>query len=424
MMVKRLALVFALIGSLLLPTILQAGKQQNGKDLKNFILPNKSGKTMIQDNNSADTQLIAADTRFGFKLYTELLQQNGDKNIFISPASIAFALQMTYNGANQATRQAMARTLELNGLKLEDLNAANKRLKAALENLDPKVQLEIANSLWARQGVELLPAFIERNKSAYQAEVKTLDFTNPGAAGVINAWVNDKTHGKIQKIVDQINPDSLLFLINAIYFKGVWTTQFDKTQTIEEDFTLANNTKKRVPMMRQTGRYPYFENDKFQAVSLPYGDKRLSMLIFLPKSGTTLAEFHRMLTAENWASWTNQLRDMKGNLRLPRFKVEYESSLKPALSALGMASAFTARADFRLMVAPPTRAFISDVKHKTFVEVNEEGTEAAAVTSTEMRTVSIKPQEIFQMTVDHPFFFAIRDNRSGAILFMGSITTP
>jgi serpin B len=427
MLIKRLALVCALLLSLLLPTLLQAERpirQKNGADGRGVMLPVTATEQPVQETNSMDAQLITADFRFGFKLYSELLQHNGDRNIFISPLSIAFALQMTYNGASEATRQAMARTLELQGLKLHDLNAANGRLKSALESLDPKVQLEIANSLWARQGIELLPAFIEQNKTSYHAEVQALDFLSPNAPGKINSWVSDKTHGKIQKIVDQISPDTLLYLINAIYFKGKWATQFNPAQTQEENFTLANQSEKRVPMMRQSGRYPYFENEKFQAVSLPYGDKRISMLIFLPKSGTALGEFHRMLTAENWVGWMNQLRETKGNIRLPRFKVEYETSLKPALSALGMASAFDQRADFSQMVAPPTRAFISDVKHKTFVEVNEEGTEAAAVTSTEMQTVSLKPQENFEMVVNHPFFFVLQDNRSGAILFMGTITTP
>src|SRR5262249_20231304 len=232
-----------------------------------------------------------------------------------------------------------------------------------------------------------------------------------------------KTHGKIAKVVDQINPDTLLLLINAIYFKGKWATQFDPAKTKEENFTPAGDVQKRVPMMHQSNRYSYFENDKFQAVSLPYGNKRVSMYVCLPRSNSSLAEFHRMLTAESWSAWMNQFREMKGDLSLPRFKVEYETSLKAALTSIGMGAAFKENADFSAMVAPPTRAYIGDVKHKAFAEVNEEGTEAAAVTSVEMRTVSMIQPQTFRMIVDHPFFFAIRDNRTGAVLFMGSIAT-
>jgi serpin B len=390
-----------------------SGKQTDTKPME------QSGKTKV------DSRLVAADTKFGFNLYSQLTKRGADKNIFVSPASIALALAMTYNGASGETQKAMTRALELQGLTLAEINAANAQLKTALENADPKVKLEIANSLWAREGVQFQPEFVKANRDFYKAEVAELDFNQSSAVATINAWVSKSTHGKIDKIVDQISRDTLLFLINAIYFKGSWSEKFDAALTKEENFTLAGGKQMKHPLMSQSGRYAYFENDKFQAVALPYGDKRINMYLFLPNQNSTLAEFHKALTAQSWAEWMSRFVQMKGDISLPRFKVEYETTLKGALSALGMGAAFDENADFSAMLKPPARAFISEVKHKAFAEVNEEGTEAAAVTSVEMRTTSLgPPPKTFRMVVDRPFFFAIRDNQTGAVLFMGSIAEP
>jgi serine protease inhibitor len=403
----------------------------------------KQGKTTMESNDvkpvnqaeskpgeasgkaTVDSRLVAADSRFGFNLYARLSKNGGAKNIFISPASIAMALAMTYNGAGRATREAMMRTLELQGLSLAEINAANGQLKSALENADPKVKLEIANSLWARQGVQFQSEFVKANQQFYKAEVAELDFHQPSAISTINNWVSRSTHGKIDKIVDQISSETLLFLINAIYFKGAWSDAFDAARTRPAPFTMADGKQKQHPLMSQSGRYSYFENDKFQAVALPYGNKRMNMYLFLPKANSTLAEFHQSLNARNWAEWMSRFSFMKGDISLPKFKVEYETTLKGVLSAMGMGAAFDQQADFSAMLKPPATAYISEVRHKAFAEVNEEGTEAAAVTSVEMRTTSLgPPPKTFQMIVDHPFFFAIRDNQTGAVLFMGSIAEP
>ena len=332
---------------------------------------------------------------------------------------------MAYNGADAETKQAMARALEFQGLNLDELNRAYADLKSALENPDPKVQLQIANSLWARHGLTFKPDFIQRTKQFFSAEVTDLNFDDPSAPATINKWVSEKTKGKIQKIVDQISPDSILFLINAIYFKGVWTKEFDKAKTREDDFTTGAGAQKRLPMMSASGNYRYYENDDFQAVSLPYGAGRTSMYIFLPKAAG-LAGFQKKLSTANWESWMKEFNQMEGDLSLPRFKIEYEITLNDTLKALGMGVAFDGgRANFRGMIESAQNVYISQVKHKTFAEVNEEGTEAAAVTSTEMRTTSVmRPRQKFQMVVDHPFFCAIRDNTTGTVLFMGSINDP
>lgn len=392
--------------------------------------PSNSNSAMENErNNSADatvdSRLVSANTSFGFKLFAEVAKQDAGKNVFISPASVGLALAMTYNGAVGETKLGMERALEIQGMNHAELNNAYAQLRRSLESADPKVELDIANSLWGRKGVTFNPDFIQRNKQFYGAEVTALDFGDPGAPATINSWVSDKTKGKITHIVDQIDSQTILFLINAIYFKGKWSHEFDKAKTKEDTFTTGAGQKKRVPMMHQSGSYNYYEGKNFQAASLPYGDGRASMYIFLPAQGSRLDEFQKELTAANWESWMKQFADARGDISVPRFKVEYEVGLNEALKALGMGIAFDAnRADFSGIVQGSERAYISRVKHKTFAEVNEEGTEAAAVTSVEMRTTSARVQKTFQMVVDRPFFCAIRDNKTGTLLFVGSITDP
>lgn len=394
---------------------------------------NQSGNTAMEDEKNkptsdatVDKRLVTANTRFGLKLFAEVAKQGAGKNVFISPASVGLALAMTYIGAVGETKDAMARALETQGITHPELNQAYAQLRAALESADPKVQLNIANSLWARKGITFNPDFIQRNKQFYGADVTTLDFGDPSAPATINSWVADKTKGKIDKIVDNIDAQSILFLINAIYFNGKWAAEFDKAKTKDDVFTTAAGQEKRHPMMHQSGDYRYFEGKDFQAVSLPYGAGRVSMYIFLPAKSTSMVEFQKKLTAANWEAWMSGFVETKGEIALPRFKVEYEIGLNDALKALGMGIAFDPdRANFSGIGQASGNIFISRVKHKTFAEVNEEGTEAAAATSVEVSVTSMRqPSKTFRMIVDHPFFCAIRDNRTGTVLFMGSIADP
>ena len=372
--------------------------------------------------------LFTSTSKFAFKFYSQLRKEDANKNVFVSPSSIILALAMTYNGAESKTREAMARTLEIEGLPLNDVNTGLADFQRDVRNADPKVQLKIANSIWARQGFTLKPDFIERSKQHYSAEVTSLDFDSPDAATKINSWVKNKTDNLIESIIDRISSDQMLFLINAIYFKGQWKTEFEKAKTKDDDFQLATGQQKKVPMMSQSGQYRYLKGEDFQAVSLPYGDGRVNMYVFLPDKGTTLEQFQTKVTFENWEAWMKNLRFERGTMMMPRFKVEYEIQLNDALKALGMTEAFDPdRADFSGIAAinAGVRLYISEVKHKAFAEVNEEGTKAAAVTSVGMSTTSMQvPREPFTMKVDRPFFFAIRDDATGAVLFMGSIVDP
>jgi serine protease inhibitor len=372
-----------------------------------------------------DQRLTDANNDLGINLFQELSKAAADENLFISPSSIITALAMTYGGADGETQRAMGKTLQLEDMSLEEVNAAFADLLTILQNPDPKVELAVANSLWARAGVDFYEEFLKLNQDYFQAEVNALDFDDPSAAETINKWVRSKTGEKIESIVEPpINPDTILFLINAIYFKGEWTEPFDAELTRDIPFNLPGGTKKNHPTMFRFGSYRYLENELFQAVSLPYGkNERISMYIFLPAQGTNLENFNTELSPANWKRWLDSFGNMEGELGLPRFKFEYETSLNDTLVALGMGPAFDeATADFSKMRPVPPRLYISDVKHKTFVEVNEEGTEAAAATSVEISVTSMP--ETFSMIVDRPFFFTIVDDLTGTILFMGSVSEP
>lgn len=373
---------------------------------------------------SIDTKLVSANTKFGFNLFSKLLVKDNNKNIFFSPSSIALALAMTYNGASGSTQESMGKALELQGMNLQQINSNYAELKASLENPDSQVTLNIANSLWADQNASLKPDFIQNNQDFYQAKLTNLNFADAGTPGIINNWVKENTQGKIEKIVENIDPDQVLFLLNAIYFKGSWTREFDQDKTAEFPFSLSSGEEKQHPMMSQSGDYKYYETEQFQAVNLPYGENgRVSFYVFLPKQNSNLKSFYQNLNAANWETWMSQFAKREGSVRLPRFKMDYEATLNDALSALGMEEAFSNNANFSEM---GNNLKISEVKHKTFVEVNEEGTEAAATTSVgiELTSATVPSQKPFKMIVNRPFFCAIRDNQTGSILFMGSIVEP
>lgn len=370
------------------------------------------------DSNSDVGKLVAADNGLGFRLLSQLVDWDGGKNVFLSSFSVAVALAMTYNGAEGKTKQAMARVLGLTGLDLRKVNEVNASFMSMHNGLDPQVQLAIANSIWARDGIELAPDFIRRIRDYYSGEVANLNLSDPGAADIINKWVASRTNEKIRKLVTSGDIRSaILVLINAIYFKGVWTTQFDEDKTEERAFALLDGSRKRHPMMSQSGDYDYYENESFQAVSLPYGERRISMYVLLPQPAVSFDEFLKILTVENWQQWMARFHEMKGDVVLPRFKVEYGADLLPNLVALGGQE--LAGEDFLGMGGGPL--VISKVVHKTFVEVNEEGTEAAAATAVVMLRGSARR---FRMIVDRPFFSVIRDNETGTLLFMGFVLDP
>lgn len=372
---------------------------------------------------AAEKALVESDNSFGFKLFQNIAAAEKDKNIFISPLSVSMALGMTLNGAAGSTREAMETTLELSGLTMQEINESYQSLIELLAGLDPKVRFQLANSIWYRQEWSFEEEFINLCKDYFDAEISGLDFNDPNARDVINGWVDENTNGKIKEIVDADDIDSItvMFLINAIYFKGTWTYEFDEEMTQDDWFTLPDGSQKACKMMTQEGEFEYFENSDFQAVDLPYGDGDFSMTILLPHQQKDVDSLISEFSQDNWNQWMNTFSKDWGNIFIPKFALEYELTLNEALEALGMGVAFASEADFTKMHRSDLLQ-IDEVKHKTFVEVTEEGTEAAAATSVEMVYKGVPSG--FSMRVDRPFVFVIWEHHSDTILFMGKIVEP
>ena len=367
-----------------------------------------------------EAAVVKSDNTFGLSLFTRLHAAKPDSNLFISPLSVSMALGMTLNGADGETRRQMAEALHKEGLSEEAINASYRSLIDLLTGLDPKVRLDIANSIWYREGFRVEPAFLDVNREHFDAEIQGLDFAEPEAVETINGWVEDKTEGLIDSIIEQIDRDVMMYLINAIYFKGQWTYEFDLDDTSDQPFANAGGTSTIVPMMSLHGSLPYASLENASVIDLPYGDSLYSMTIVLPHDAESIDEIAGSMTPDTWDEWTALLRPQELDLYLPRFDIAYFSSLKDVLKEMGMTNAFSGSADFSRII-PDEQLYISDVLHKTVLKVNEEGTEAAAVTAVEIRATSIGENIVFR--VDHPFILAIRERNSGSILFAGKIMT-
>jgi serine protease inhibitor len=370
----------------------------------------------IEDIDTSDDSL-----GFDFDLFHEVFENNRGDNVIISTVSIKLALAMAYNGAIGEAKEAMAKVMQFEGLSLEEVNRQLHDLMVSLEAGDTDVQVEIANSLWSHTDLDFYEDFVERCEHNYDAETASLDFYDPSSVDIINKWVEEKTHGKIDKIIESFEGE-VFALINALYFKALWSKQFDEDATIEENFHLLNGETKKLPMMRQKGVFPYYENQDFQAVSLPYGDKRMSMYILLPKPEKDFNDFISSLNAGNWSGRMQKFSQEKIVIVLPRLKTGFDIELNDALKSLGMEPAFCGNA---LGGMAPLPQCIGRVLHKTVLEVNEAGTEGAAATYIAPIGISPLPSsEPIMMRVDRPFFLAIRDSLTGELLFMGSIIDP
>jgi serpin B len=370
-------------------------------------------------------KLVLANNGFAFDLFKQIVGKQPDSNIFISPFSVSTVLQMVANGAAGETKTEMQQALQTVGLTSEALNAASKDLNQSL-NSQTNVILDLANAIWYQNEFHLKPNFISVNKEFFQAELGGVDFGKPESAKTINDWADKNTRGKIKEVVRwPFPPMTRVILANAIYFKGKWDRPFDKKITQDRPFTvLPGETSKQVPIMWQDGHFSYQEGDNFQAVRLSYAGRRLQMYLFLPATNSSPA---KLLVDLNGETWRNKIlagfREREGTLALPRFKMEYEVPLIDPLKALGMHQAFGGKADFSAMADEPL--FVSEVKQNSFVEVNEEGTEAAAVTTVTMKAAGImRPLNRFKMIVDRPFLFVIADGQTQSILFMGVIYDP
>ncbi len=376
-----------------------------------------------RDLTASETHLVAASNGFAFRLLQEVaLRQSPDANVFISPLSVSMALGMTWNGAAGTTEQAMQSTLGLAGMSRDDINQSYRSLIDLLRGLDSKVAFTLANSIWYRQGFSFEPAFFDVTRTFFDAQVTGLDFGAPSAVQTINDWVNAQTQGKITEIVDGIPLDVVMYLINAIHFKGDWVNRFDASLTRADSFTLADGSSVSVPMMGYAVPVPVRSAwvDGALILDLRYGGGAYSMTIVLPPEGAAMDSVVAALASERWDGWIDALDSVTAGVRMPKFKLEFEDSLNGALTAMGMGIAFSGAADFSRMSAGGG-LYIDEVLHKTYVDVNEEGTEAAAVTSVSMVSSCCGPP---WYVIDRPFLFVIRERFSGTILFMGRIMNP
>lgn len=366
--------------------------------------------------------IIQNTNDFGIRLFKNLNGTAAKSNLFISPLSISMALGMTYNGSANSTKTAFEQTLGYTGMDQKDINLTYKTLLDYFPTCDNKVTLDIANSIWYRQDFPVLQGFIDTNQKYFNAQVQPLDFNDLASKDIINKWVSDQTNAKIPSIIDEISPDHIMFLINAVYFKGLFKMTFDKSKTDNLPFTLWDGSSKQVLTMHQKASHMFFDNTVFSSIELPYSNGRYNMEIFVPKDGSTVDDIINQLTVPVWNTWLNSYTlQQEVNVSLPKFKFSYEETLNNSLSALGLGIAFTSDADFTNINAGGSLQ-ISKVKHKTFVDVNEEGTEAAAVTSVDIIVTSM-PTPIF-FTVDRPFLFMISEKESKSILFMGKVMEP
>ncbi|HOO84034.1 MAG TPA: serpin family protein [Prolixibacteraceae bacterium] len=367
-------------------------------------------------------EIIESNNEFGYGIFNQILSEEADDlNILVSPLSISQALSMALNGAKDQTFAEMQSVLGFEGFSLEETNKSNQEIVSSLLNHDPLVELNIANSIWYRNDFNAKQAFIENNSRYYLAETSKFDPANPvDAKNAMNKWVDKNTKGKIEKIIDNVNPDDVMFLINAVYFKADWKTQFKKSNTTTKSFTLDNGTSKEVETMIGEVQLSYYNDEKFSVIKLPYGSGKFNLLIYLPEEGYTTNDIAPLLESTNF----KLLREnplSKRDIWLPKFEFRYEKPLNNALMQMGMKEAFD-KYNANFSNISDLEIYISKVMHKAYIKTDEEGSEAAAVTSVTFGVTSVGPSEVIK--INRSFLFAIVEEDTESILFMGKVFDP
>jgi serpin B len=384
---------------------------------------NEAPVTTIPDSEKS-AAIISADNQFGFELFKKInASLDEPKNTMISPMSVSLALAMLYNGAEGETKAQMQEMLHKSGLTPDDLNQSYKDLVEALVSHDPKVALSIANAIYYRNTFNVKNSFITTNQNFYQAEVQGLDFSKEAETlQTVNDWVKTNTNGKIDKIIEEVKAETIMYLLNAIYFNGEWTYRFDPKKTYDMPFTKEDHATVQVPMMMIENPFNYLRNNDFQLLEMPYGSGKYSMLIFLPQSGKTTNDVISMLNPESVNTWLGQMNEVKKEVYLPKFEFKFSKGLVDVLKSLGMSDAFNGSKANLSGISEEAQLVVSEVMHKTYIKVDERGTEAAAVTGITIDVTSVGPDNSFR--ADHPFVFAIREKDTKAILFMGKVMNP
>ena len=375
--------------------------------------------------NEKSAKIIAADNQFGFEIFQKInASLKEPKNTMISPMSISLALAMVYNGTSGDTRAQMEKMLHKSGLTPDDINQSYKDLVGGLASHDSRVELSISNAIFYRNTFTVKNDFITTNQNYYQAEVAGLDFSKTSETlNTVNGWVKTKTKGKIDKIISQVNPEDIMYLLNAIYFNGEWQYRFDPKETTDMPFTREDQTVVQAPTMTLENQFKYYSNQTFQLLEMPYGSGKYSMLIFLPNTGKNTNNIISELNPENVNNWISKLTEQKKKVFLPKFEFKFEDSIIDELAALGMTDAFDPSKANLTGISEDAKLFISAVMHKSYIKVDERGTEAAAVTGITVGVTSVGPDSN-TFKVDHPFVFAIREKDTQAILFIGKVLNP
>jgi serpin B len=372
-------------------------------------------------------EVIDSANKFAFDLFAPILADGkGTDNIMISPFSISSALSMTLNGAAKETFDAMKKALRLEGKTLEQINDTYLKLMTEMVPVDERVVVEIANSVWVEKRLDVKQKFITDVQNWYKAEARGIDVTNPEAVNIVNDWIAEKTHDKILDMLDYLDPDLAMLLINAVYFNGKWRNKFDIADTKEEPFFVTPSTPKTVPMMHQEENLNAAKDNNLTIVDIPYGQGNYSMLVVLPDADITTSDVAEALSPSQWNEWIELLANNnthKVELSMPKFKYKYKRLLKNDLIDMGMGIAFSDWADFSNISDQELK--ISRVIHQSFIETDEEGTEAVAATIVEIvfKTSGLEPS-VWKVEINRPFLYFIHETSTGTILFMGRVSDP
>jgi len=373
--------------------------------------------------SSEEQSLAKSSNAFVINLFKEL-EKTEEGNLFFSPLSIQYALSMTLNGSSEETFNSIKEVLDVNDLNEHEINEAFKSLTDFLLNVDKKVLLTIANSIWYEQKLTASESFKKAMLVYYDAEISGLDFKSTQSVNTINNWVETKTKGLIDKLINEIPADAVMYLVNAIYYKALWKYPFDKANTNKAPFYLENNSEIEALMMHSEElTVDYYVNETTHVIDIPYGNGQFSMMVLLPVEGKKTDDVLEILDKKSIENWNSSIQPIEAELIMPKFKIEYKALLNETLSDMGMEIAFTDRADFTRLFEEKYGLMISKVIHKAVIEVNEEGTEAAAVTGVEVSLTSLPPEKPV-LTLNRPFIFFIKEKHTGSILFAGKLSNP
>jgi serine protease inhibitor len=370
---------------------------------------------------SSVDKISSANNNVAFKFLSETLKTKNKENVIISPLSLSTILALTQNGAAGNTKEEMLKALELQGLDDNTINESFRNIIAHFNSLKG-IETKIGDSIWIRKNADVKKKLISVGKNYYEAEINEVDFTKKNSVDAVNKWVSDRTAGKINKIMDSFEDDTYMTLINTVYFKGKWNNPFTERSTSKQKFTSSDGSTKDVDMMKETMGIDYMKNANFQAVRIPYEDQNFGMYVFLPSKGSSVDKLMNEMTMENWNKWINEFKKTQVHVSLPKFKIEFEEELNSMLKGFGMKDAFDGTANFS-NITDKTDLYIDVVKQKSYIDVNEAGTEAASATAVVMKAVSA-PLDPTQFTADRPFLYTIADKKTGLIIFMGKVEKP